>query len=336
MLNDFKSWQKVCAFLTRRCQLRCRGCNVVNFQSAYEMNLEEWKRAIDILKYYKIGFFVGFGGEPTLRNDLPQIIEYLNKVNLPHTIITNSIRMLSDSSYYDKILNSRPFGISCSVNSLEEVMSWDDEKKTSAGIGLLKKLEKDYDGDLVANIAVTAKNLNDLPKIVKHFSGRNIWSILSFFHVSPKNLSSYYWYRGPISDDNRSLVLTEKDAQKLKEIGNYFIENYDNLLLHNSRKYFEIWRTDLPIKQNWHCHSWACPAINSDGRLMACIDRPLTKPFTIFDLPGKESEIIENFYETIEGCSCGWDHMLETNWYAEENLVEEGKEIFKHKRRGNI
>jgi MoaA/NifB/PqqE/SkfB family radical SAM enzyme len=329
----FDKWQKACVFLTRKCNIKCRGCNVINFDSSYEMTTLQWCKAFDIMKQYKVGFVVLFGGEPTLRDDLPELVTHLNQIDMPHTIITNGIKLLANEKYYDKLLAAKPYGISTSVNAIDAYkLHYGDERKSEVGVKLLMKLKKDYsDMDLVANMAVTAQNISALPKMVMFFSKQKIWSILSFFHVRPQKESMYWWYRGPITEDNRKLVFQDSDYADVKRVSEWFVRHYDELLLHNQKSYFEVW-PNFGISQDWHCSVWACPAVNPDGSLMACIDRPLSKPFTIFDIPTKGQEILQNFQETIDNCSAGcfWDHMYETNKFAKENKENLGKQKFSH------
>lgn len=335
----FEHWQKVCVFLTRRCNLRCRGCNVVNHQSAYEFSTDEWKKAFDIMKRYKVGFIVLFGGEPTLRDDLPELVEHLNKIEMPHTIITNGIRLLNDSRYYNRILEAKPFGISASVNHIDSTpeAKFGDQKKSNIGHDLLLKLKEDApDVDLVANMAVTRENIRGLPDMVRYFTSWEIWSILSFFHVRPQRESMYWWYRGPVDEDNKDLVFRIGDEWMVSRVAQWFIDNYDGLFLHNQKDYFKVW-PNFGIKQNWHCSEWVCPAVNPDGSLMACIDRPLSKPLSIFDLPNRAGEIYQNFEEVISACpGCFWDHMYETNKYASESRAEIGKKKFSHQSNKDI
>lgn len=330
----FKDWQKTCIFLTRRCQLSCRGCNVINFQSEYEMTTNEWKEAFDIMDSYDVGFVPIFGGEPTLRDDLPKLVEYLNSIDMPHTVITNSIRLLEDDEYYDRLIDSNPWGISCSVNSVTDLKDteYSDEVKTKKGVQLLQKLIDDgYDGDLVANMAMTAENLDEIPKMIVWATERGIYSILTGFHVSEPHEAMFYWYRGPRTEENENLIITKDDRERLKALKDWLLVNYDDLLLHNSTAYFDMFDTDKFIDQSWHCDKWTNPQVNPDGSLMACVDKPLTKPLTIFDLPEKEEEVEKSFYEAIEGCTgCFWDHEFDTHHYAEKETPQKGKEKFAH------
>ena len=339
----FEHWQKTCCFLTRRCNLKCRGCNVINHQTSAELSTRQWCDAFDIMKDRGVGFIVLFGGEPTLRDDLPDMISHLNSISMPHTIITNGSRLLKSAKlgteYYQRLLDSKPYGISASVNVLKAVGDcYHDNMKSKYGASLLFQLKKDLpECDLVANMAVTRKNILELPKMVEHFTEKGIWSILSFFHVCPPGESLHWWYRGPLTEQNKELVFQSSSAVDkyiVETTANWFIKNYDRLKLHNQKSYFEAW-PKFGIHQNWNCSYWACPAINPDGSLMACIDRPLVRPFSIFDLKDSihDERIYKAFEETIRNCQrgCFWDHHWETNKYAAENQADVGKKKFAHK-----
>ncbi|MBI5417535.1 radical SAM protein [Candidatus Poribacteria bacterium] len=74
--------------VTQLCNLRCRHCTWVN-KITTDLSLDQWKRIID--EIYNRGCFVVFieGGEPTLRKDLPEIIEYIKKKGMVCVLFTN-------------------------------------------------------------------------------------------------------------------------------------------------------------------------------------------------------------------------------------------------------
>jgi len=330
----FPYWQKSCLMQTRKCNITCRGCGVIAKQCQYEMTTDEWKTALDIQKAYGVGFVVWFGGEPTLREDLPELIKYCNKIDLSHTIITNSIRMLKDEVYYNRIIDAKPFGISASFNGISHGKAkHGDELKSEYGYQLIQKVRKDLPKcDCVANMAVTRDNINRLPEIVQWLTDNRIWVIMTFIHLSEPHASSYWWYRGPSDSHNIKLKLTEKDLPAIRKTRDWFKEHYDELLLHNSKSYFDYW-DNLCLTQDWKCHSFTNPNINPDGMMMACIDRPLDIPISILDLPGREKEFMESFNRTIKSCRGGmWDHMFETNMYAKQGRANEAKDIFAHRK----
>ncbi len=78
----------VTAELTYRCNLRCIHCYCTNSISK-ELTLNEWKRAIDILKSWGTVFITFTGGEPLLREDLLQIMRYASKNGMALRLFTN-------------------------------------------------------------------------------------------------------------------------------------------------------------------------------------------------------------------------------------------------------
>ena len=66
--------------ITRKCNYRCRGCNVWKEQDQRELSTEEIKRGLDILKDIGIVELVISGGDPLLRKDAPAIIEYASNL----------------------------------------------------------------------------------------------------------------------------------------------------------------------------------------------------------------------------------------------------------------
>ena len=66
--------------ITRKCNYRCRGCNVWKEQDQRELTTEEVKRGLDILREIGIVELVISGGDPLLRKDAAEIIEYASKL----------------------------------------------------------------------------------------------------------------------------------------------------------------------------------------------------------------------------------------------------------------
>jgi len=66
--------------ITRKCNYRCRGCNVWKEQDQRELSTEEVKRGLDILKDLGIVELVISGGDPLLRKDAPEIIDYASNL----------------------------------------------------------------------------------------------------------------------------------------------------------------------------------------------------------------------------------------------------------------
>ncbi|MFC1486175.1 radical SAM/SPASM domain-containing protein [Thermoproteota archaeon] len=84
--------------LTFRCQNSCGHCYAGGSHETDELTTMEWKQVIDHL--YQIGVFIltFTGGEPTLREDLPELLSYGQKKGLVTGLITNG-RRLTDEIY---------------------------------------------------------------------------------------------------------------------------------------------------------------------------------------------------------------------------------------------
>lgn len=324
--------QKACCFLTRKCNVRCRACNVINHPTETELSTQEWKDTFSEIKKY-VNFTVLFGGEPTLRNDLPDIVEHLNNIKLPHTIITNAYRMLNDNEFYERLLLAEPFGFSVSINKISEFnKTFADEDKGDKGLQLIQKLRNsNYNGDITANMGITHQNIKDLPAIVEEFTRQSIWTIMTPFHVCKPKEQSFWWYRG----HTQGLSLTKEDMPDVINTSKYFIDNYDKLLLHNSKQYFKAW-PEYATKRNWLCNAGIYTLqIDADGSIMMCVDRPLPQRFSVFDLSNRSkcNELQLCLNDVVSSCpGCFWDHLYETNMYASQGRVDYAKNFFTHNK----
>jgi len=85
--------------VTRRCNLRCRFCFA--HSAASEPELEELKKAVDniILRAGKVLIQLS-GGEPSLRDDLPELVRYIKSRGAAYVQInTNGLRLARDEEY---------------------------------------------------------------------------------------------------------------------------------------------------------------------------------------------------------------------------------------------
>ena len=80
--------------LTYRCNLRCRHCPWVDLE-CIEMDTEAWKAKMSELRRRGVRHFVLEGGEPTLRDDLVELIAHARAIGGVSTLSTNGTRDLS-------------------------------------------------------------------------------------------------------------------------------------------------------------------------------------------------------------------------------------------------
>lgn len=91
--------------VTRRCNLHCRFCFANGGSVSAEPSLEELKNSIQrIVKQCGSVLLQLSGGEPTLRDDLPELIQYAKKAGCSYVQInTNGIRLAEDPEYANRL-----------------------------------------------------------------------------------------------------------------------------------------------------------------------------------------------------------------------------------------
>lgn len=80
--------------ITYRCNLKCKfcyaGCNCTRSKDEQELSTEQIKHLLDVIwKDAEVPSVSFTGGEPTLREDLPELIAHARKVGLRVNLITN-------------------------------------------------------------------------------------------------------------------------------------------------------------------------------------------------------------------------------------------------------
>ena len=84
--------------LTFRCQNNCVHCYAGGPHETAELNTNQWKEVIDRLSQIGVFILTFTGGEPTLREDLPELLLYAQKKGMVTGLITNG-RKLKDKAY---------------------------------------------------------------------------------------------------------------------------------------------------------------------------------------------------------------------------------------------
>ena len=88
--------------LTFRCQNDCIHCYAGGPHETPELNTQQWKQVIDRLSDIGIFTVTFTGGEPTLREDLLELILYAQEKGMVTGLITNG-RKLKDKEYVEKL-----------------------------------------------------------------------------------------------------------------------------------------------------------------------------------------------------------------------------------------
>ncbi len=91
--------------LTFNCQNNCIHCYTGGPKDTIELHPEQWKETIDKLFDLGVFIFTFTGGEPTIREDLIELLEYSQKTGAVSGLITNG-RRLSDTEYVQRLVKT--------------------------------------------------------------------------------------------------------------------------------------------------------------------------------------------------------------------------------------
>lgn len=197
--------------LTRRCNLRCDYCYLVQdylgkpkeypdmkYYRDNEKTALEWIEAFDLMYQNNPDiFFILYGGEPFLYPGLAEIIKHFKDYSYNHTIISNNTPVIQPKimDLYNKV--GKLPGFTASIDPelclyLEKQGTRDDDaiRKTIAGFTNLRILkDKGIAQDVVAEITCSSSNLQYLYKTVEILSSYGIYSSITTLDIQK---SSYY------------------------------------------------------------------------------------------------------------------------------------------------
>jgi len=328
-MNKIKAL-KVEWLFTRKCNLSCSYCKIRRSPLyADELDTEEAKDAVSFIGYNWPGApIVFFGGEPTVRNDLPDVIKHAVESKVKPIVISNSLRVLEDEEYRIRLVESGLKNWSISYDGPDKMIKDTAvRKKSSAGLRAIRMFRDQYGfDDLVACITVNKYNIDSLPKIVEFLSKEGIWSI-----CTPLQLGGHgYDYSSGHETDMPSKVQVERSSRLLRRMA-----NSGNYLMHNRSVWFDAW-PDHFISQSWHCHDKSILTLDADGFLRYCVDKQLSSPVSLFDLMSNEGrESYQNVLKQgpLNGCrGCFWDPAFEAilRGLDPEMSEDQGRSSYRH------
>lgn len=187
--------------LTRKCNLKCEYCAIVrdykNMPDGYP-NMNHYIKnempthvVINTLKAFKVHnpnvFHIFYGGEPLLRPDLPDIINYCNDNEIYYTIISNNTPAIQPliKKLFDKVGYIEGFTSSVDPIFNEIGAKGDRLWKSVEGLRRLKELQgAGKVKDVVAEITVMKQNQQLLHRLIQELSSDEIYSDITFVDIA--------------------------------------------------------------------------------------------------------------------------------------------------------
>ena len=302
-------------YITHRCNLDCTYCNV-HKKNSKELSVDKWINICEILNNIGIKKLTILGGEPTVRNDLPVLVNYIiQNTNMDLNIVSNGT---ASFDVIDELLKVKLKQFSSSVDTLDN-SSIDIHSliKSQKAMKTFEYIKSKSNIKLTAYMVLTKQNANRIQDMVKKLSAKGIYLYILPYHYS---LNNGEWItRDLIRNDN--LALDSMPSEKLNDVVYTLINMKKNgYLISNSIEYL----CSLPEYINnftWHCKSDIHELrIDSDGSLMCCHDNRGTETpsFSVFDLQEKSaiSKIIKARANDSGKClGCYWPSQYHSNMF---------------------
>jgi len=299
--------------LTRKCNLDCEYCAIVkNYPSMptgypkmdhYIKNEMSTEVVINALKAFKKQnpnvFHIFYGGEPLLRKDLPEIINFCNENEIYYTIISNNTpeiqplikRLFQETDYVE--------GFTSSVDPVFHHTGYAGEdriRKSVEGMKRLKEIQARGDvKDVVAEITVMNENQHLLYELVSDLSEYEIFSDITFVDISK---SPYY--------DFSNVTGTNQLVRPSWSLADTFSKMMmdDSLYIH--MKDILLPRMFDTLPSNFDCrleHGVHNVTVDADGTMRLClrIRGTLTPHIHVSELFTKEYEtlVTKDFYDLM-------------------------------------
>jgi len=307
--------------ITRKCNYRCRGCNVWTEQDQRELSADEIKRGLDVLRKMGIVEVVFSGGDPLLRDDAAEIIEYASRYFV--TTVYDNGSMAAEK--VDALRNVDFAAIS--FDSLDPAkMDYIKGVKGSfeKAVHSVETLQKEG-----VNVAVTPTisqlNLDEIVDITNHFTKMKVpvW---------------YCLYSYDLTADENQLFRIGKAMDEFVIKDKQGMVNLCDSLLEMRKKNKRILMTTKLLKAMRSLYSedkrtWRCSAlqdffiIDHLGRVGGCHGHNFVG--SVFDLPkiwgSKEFESLRKTYRQCEQCTylCYIFYSLHSGPYGNLALAKE-------------
>ena len=283
--------------VTRKCNYRCVGCNVWKEQDDQELSAAEIKKGLDILKGLGIVELTISGGNPLLRSDIAEILDYASERFLT-TVYDNG----SMATKKIEALRKVDF-VAISIDSLDEAKN--DAIKAVPGawknaIHTVEVLQKE--GIRVAvTPTISQKNLYEIMDMTNYFMERKIpmWFCLYSYDTS---VDSKQLFR--IGKANDEFIITDKEA----------MVNLCNQLIASMKKNPNILMTKKLLQTLRSLYepnaerTWKCQALNQFlvvdhlGRISGCHNHNFAG--SIFDQPKQwKSNEFKTLRKTYQDCT---------------------------------
>lgn len=263
--------------LTRRCNYRCKGCNVWRDQDVKELPTEKIKEGLDVLKKLDVMEIVFSGGAPLLRDDIDEILEYASRYFIT-TVYDNGSLAEKKIDALQKV----DF-VAISLDTLNPVKNDHAKGVRGAWKKAMKTIETLHENGVSVSISPTISQLNlqEVADLTKYFTQKEIpvWYCLYSYD---DNVDSNQLFEIGKKNDELEIV----DGKEMVKLCDTLTEmkKQNGYVLITTKTLNAIKHLFAEGKRTWKCRALRnFFMIDHLGRVAGChLRQPVA---SIFDLP---------------------------------------------------
>lgn len=254
--------------LTYRCNHKCLFCSCPwEADEKYlkeELTYSEWTDVIDTLMHNGVSSFTLTGGEPLMRDDIRQIIDYILNNGASLNIISNGRRITDD---FLDFIAERKVSICISIPGIETFIEHTGVDNVEHVLSLFEKT-RSKGIQATANIAVTKKNLPELYENIAYalIKGAD-YVLLNRFLPGGRGLKNKEYLLSK-DETNQMLDIAEEVLSKANKYGHVGTE-LPLCAINNPDKYKHIRVSSLCSAAKGFC------IIDPSGYLKVCNHSPI-------------------------------------------------------------
>jgi MoaA/NifB/PqqE/SkfB family radical SAM enzyme len=282
--------------ITRKCNYKCLGCNVWKEQDTNELTTEEIKRGMDILKEAGIVELVLSGGDPLLREDIGEIIEYAAE-RFVTTVYDNG----SMAAKKMDLLRNVDF-VALSIDSLDEKKHDFIKNVPGAWKNAMDTVETLQKENINVSVSLTISQINlyEIADITNYFTNRNIPVWYGLYSYDMTNEPDQLFRIGKSDEE---FIIKDKEAMiklcdTLREM-----KKTNKLMLITDKLLKTLRSLYAEEKRTWNCKALQnFLVVDHLGRVAGCHNH--TYAGSIFDLSKNwKSEKYNTLREQYKTCT---------------------------------
>ncbi len=216
-IDDIKGPIFVPIDVTYRCNLRCPYCYVDSPRRSKvkELAKTELFRVFDELKKLDVLGTCLCGGEPTLREDLADIVAYARETGIVVNMVTNGVLMRENliSCLVDSGINTVQVSLDGSKPEIMDALR--GQGVYWRALDAIKTLV-DFGIPVIVSFCSTKINISDFPNVVELCTKLGVWSVRSMFFVP----------------ENENMLKLVPSEEQYRSLINWISDNLDSLSIY--------------------------------------------------------------------------------------------------------